>query len=260
MNESLRVLIVDDEPLAREGLRLRLGWISDIDIVAECGTVRSAIDAVRRHAPDVIFLDIQMPLQDGFALLGSIEHDVLPAVVFVTAFAEHAVQAFRVGALDYLVKPFDDETLRASTERVRAYVTSARERGRRAVATLETADTLKPRLVRLAARDGDRTVFIASDDIDWIESSGDHVRIHAHGKAYATRTTMQAMQKRLDPARFIRLHRGIIAAVSAIRELHPYSRGEFVARLTDGSTVPLSRRRQKRVRAALLSEPVKVPN
>ncbi len=258
MHERLRAIIVDDEPLAREGLRLRLGWIPDVEIIAECGTSRSAIDAIRRHAPDVIFLDIQMPVQDGFALLEGIERDTLPAVVFVTAFAEHAVQAFRVGALDYLVKPFDDETLRASTERVRAYVAVVRERERRAATAVSAADDARSPLVRLAVRDGDCTVFVATGDIDWLESAGDYVRVHAQGKAYAVRATMEAMQRRLDPARFIRLHRGIIAAIDAIRELQPYSRGEFVARLIDGATVPLSRRQHKRVRAAL-EQPRSIP-
>lgn len=237
----LRVVVVDDEPLAREGLRIRLEWIPGVEVVADCGSITTATEAIARLRPDVLYIDIQLAEGDGFMLLEQVERERLPAVVFVTAYAEYAVQAFRVGALDYLVKPFDDDTLRASVDRVRNHVDALQPK------------PPQPPAARLAVRDSEhqRVLYIPTSEIDWVEAAGDHVKIHHAGKSITVRSTMHEIEARLDATRFVRLHRGVIAAVGAIRELLPYSRGEYIALLADGSKVRLSRRNRSRVTAAI---------
>lgn len=240
----LRVAIVDDEPLARQGLSVRLQAIGAIDVVSSHGDARAAALALKHDIPDVLFLDIQMPEIDGFQLLERIGRGALPAVVFVTAFSEHAVRAFRVGAMDYLVKPYDDETLRAAVTRVRDYVDSVRRApaGEQAQGAEET---------RLFVKDGRGFVVLQPSEIEWVESAGDSIRVHAHGTIYSTRTTLSGFAARLDPARFIRVHRTTIVAIDQIRGLEPYSRGEHVVVLRDGTRLPLSRRARDQVLTAL---------
>ena len=236
----LRVAIVDDEPLAREALRIRLGWISGVEVVAEAATGASAVerlDAAALDALDVIFLDIQMPDADGFAVLRDLERGMLPAIVFVTAHDRYAVSAFRVGAFDYLLKPFDDDTLRATVERARVFVSLVRGGAAQ----------------RLRVRAQDRTVFLDLDDIHWVEALGDYVRVHTAADSYTVRRTMRSVEAQLEAPRFLRVHRGAIVATKMIRELQPYSRGEHLVVLKNGVKLPLSRRYRARVEAALVS-------
>jgi two-component system LytT family response regulator len=239
MGRPLRVAIVDDEPLAREGLRLRLARMGDVEVVAECGEAVEAVRAIEGAGCEALFLDVRMPELDGFGVLERLERGPLPAVILVTAHAEHALRAFRVGALDYLVKPFDDETLRESVERARAHVALVRERA--AAPSIGDTEAPKP-LERLTVKTDGRVVFVDTARIDWVESVGDHVRVHAGAESHLLRATMQAMERQLDPARFVRIHRTAIVAMPAIRELRPYSRGEYVVVLSDGTRLPLSRR------------------
>jgi two-component system, LytTR family, response regulator len=247
----LRAIVVDDEPLAREGLRLRLGWLPAVEVVAECGTASRAAEAINLLRPDVVFLDIQMPGLDGFGVLTDIERALLPAVIFVTAHADHALRAFRVGAFDYLVKPFDDETLGASVERARAYVRAVRDGGPPAAGS--------PPSARIVVREQGRVQYVDPAEITWVEADGDHVRVHAGRETLVLRTTMQAMEARLDPARFVRVHRSVIVAIETVRELRPYSRGEHLVVLADGTRVPLSRRYRARVERVLGAMPAGGP-
>jgi two-component system, LytTR family, response regulator len=247
---ALRVAIVDDEPLAREGLRLRLARMPDVRIVAECGEAGEAVRVLQATECDALFLDVQMPELDGFGVLARIERGPLPAVILVTAHAEHALRAFRVGALDYLVKPYDDETLRESVERARAHVARVRESGGAPGVPELPAGAAAP-LARLTVKREGRVLFVETARIDWVESVGDHVRVHAGGESHLIRSTMQALARRLDPARFVRVHRTAIVAMPSIRELQPYSRGEYVVVLGDGTRLPLSRRYRAKVVGAL---------
>jgi two-component system LytT family response regulator len=240
----LRVAIVDDEPLAREGLRIRLAAAHDLEVVAECGDATEAVAMIGRTKPDVCFLDVQMPELDGFALAERLERGLLPAVIFVTAYEQHALRAFRVGAIDYLVKPFDDETLHQSVERARAYVESLRR------APPAVCDGAAP-ITRLMVRHEGRVLLVDAASIDWLESQRDHVRVHSCGREYLVRSTLQALEARLDPARFVRVHRTAIVAIAAVRALQPYSRGEYLVVLADGKRLPLSRRYRARVIALL---------
>jgi len=249
--ERLRVVIVDDEPMAREGLRLRLASQRDVEVVAECESADDGARAIERFAPDVVFLDVQMPERDGFALLQQLERAPLPAVIFVTAHADHAVQAFRVGALDYLVKPYDDDTLHESVERARAYLRQVRAIAPDRQRQHDEAAPEGFMPTRLTIRDRGHLLFVDTTRIDWVEADGDHVRIHVGDSHYQLRSTMRDLAARLDPALFVRVHRTAIVAVDRIRELQPYSRGEHVVVLTTGAKLPMSRRYRTRVAQAM---------
>jgi two-component system, LytTR family, response regulator len=232
---ALKVAIVDDEPLAREPLRIRLGWMAGVDVVAEAAAIEQLTEALVATL-DVIFLDIQMPDADGFAVLRALERGMLPAIVFVTAHDRYALNAFRVGPFDYLLKPFDDDALRATVERARVFVSLVRgDAGQ-----------------RLRVRAQDRTVFLDLDDIDWVEALGDYVRVHTGSDSYTMRGTMRAVEAQLDAPKFLRVHRGAIVAARMIRELQPYSRGEHLVVLKNGVKLPLSRRYRARVESALV--------
>jgi two-component system LytT family response regulator len=240
VSDPLRVVIVDDEPLAREGLRLRLAPLRDVKVVAECGSAREAIDVLARESPDLAFMDIQMPELDGFGVLAHLDRRPLPAVVFVTAHADQALKAFRAGALDYLVKPYDDETLFASVNRIREYVRMVRA---------SSPATSTPHLARLSVKSGERILFIPVERIDWIESAGDIVRVHVGTSAFDYNSTMRDLEESLDAAKFVRIHRTAIVAIRAIAGIEPYSAGEHLVVLADGTKLPLSRRLKARVAA-----------
>ncbi len=243
MPDPLRVAIVDDEPLAHEGLRLRLLALGGVEIALELGDAEEAAAAIPGAGVEVLFLDIQMPGLDGFDLLARLERGPLPMVVFVTAYAEHAVRAFRAGAVDYLVKPYDDETLAESLGRARAQVARARAESREAV-----GDGYSDRLI---LRSGRELVVVRASELEWLESAGDHVRLHAGPDTPLVRSTLEQMERRLDPRRFVRIHRTTIVALAHVRGLEPYSRGEHVVVMRDGRRLPLSRRFRVRVLEAL---------
>ena len=241
MSEPLRVVIVDDEPLAREGLRLRLAPARDVRVIAECANGREAVDVLRREPADVVFMDIRMPELDGFAVLSHLERGPLPAIVFVTAYADQALHAFRAGALDYLVKPYDDRTLLESVERARAYVAMVRRAG----------PSTRSSLSRITVKSGGRVLFLPVDRIDWIESAGDGVRLHAAGSVFDHVSTMRELEEALDPKAFVRVHRTAIVALRCVSGLEPYSDGEYLVVLANGEKLPLSRRLKSRLEAAI---------
>jgi two-component system LytT family response regulator len=266
----IRALIVDDEPLARRGIRARLARAADYTVVAECASGREAIAAIRAHRPDVVFLDVQMPGIDGFGVIRETGADRLPVVIFVTAYDAHAVRAFEAHALDYLLKPIDDDRFAAAVERARRRVAERDESAvaRRLVALMHEvgatadgsghrgrADTpARPGPGRIVVRDRDRVLLIDATDIDWVGADGDYVRIHTAGKSHLLRDTMAAMEERLDPATFVRIHRSTIVNVDRIRELRPYSSREYSVILRDGTRLRLSRRYRDRLRAHLGGE------
>jgi two-component system, LytTR family, response regulator len=262
----IRAIIVDDEPLARRGIRARLERAGGYTVVAECGSGREAVDAIRQHSPNVVFLDVQMPGVDGFGVIEQIGADRMPVVIFVTAYDTHALRAFDAHAFDYLLKPIDDDRFAVTLDRARRRVVEREESevARRlaalmhdlrpaldaAEATHRRADAPESSATpnRIAIRDRDRVLFVDVADIDWVGADGDYVRIHANGKSHLVRDTMAAMQQRLDPATFVRIHRSSIVNVSRIKELRPYSSREYAVILRDGTRLRLSRRYRDRLR------------
>ena len=227
---TLRVLIVDDEPLARESIRVLLQRDKEVEIVGECSGVDAAA-LVARTRPHIMFLDVQMPEIDGFDLLGQIGERAVPAVVFVTAYDAFAIKAFEVQALDYLLKPFDDARFLRTLER-------AKEKARSPVKTEEGYRH------RFLVRVRDRIVVVNATDIDWIEAADYYVSIHSAGHSYLLREPLADLEKNLDPAVFFRVHRSAIVNLGRVREIHPMFRGDSMLVLTDGSQVKLSRSRK----------------
>ncbi len=254
----IRALIVDDEPAARKAIRGLLAGDPDIRVDGECPDGRSALAAIRDGAPDLLFLDIQMPELDGFEMLRRVEPARLPVVVFVTAYDQYALQAFEAHALDYVLKPFDDERFRQAVVRAKDQVRQRRlgALGEQLVAMLHGASAAPPGpaggwLQRLPIKADGRIAIVELDTVDWLESDGDYVRIHAGGKRHLLRETMKHLEARLDPARFVRIHRSTIVNVARIRELQPYFRGEYVVLLRDGARLKLSRGCRPRLEAVL---------
>ena len=236
----LRVLIVDDEPLARRGVRVRLERQGGIDVVGECGSGRDAVRAIAALNPDLVLLDVQMPGLDGFGVIEAVGAERMPTVVFLTAYDSHALRAFDAQALDYLLKPIDDERFTLSIERARRRV---RERSAGAVPPQREPDA------PIVVRDRGRVLLVPSDDIDWITAEGDYVRIHTAGRGHLHRETMGALAARLDASRFARIHRSTIVNVSRVRELRPSGDRELLVVLRDGTQLKASRRHRGRLRS-----------
>ncbi len=250
----IRTLLVDDEEIARRGLRVRLERADGIEIVGECQNGFEAIGAIKLLAPDLVFLDVQMPELSGFDVLRSVRPEATPHVVFVTAFDQYAVRAFEVHALDYLLKPVDDERFAATLRHARevlgtrdgAYARQFAE----AVASLTRSGALpadRPGSDRLAIPAGDRVMLIRLADIDWIQACDNYVSIHVGKKSWLLRETLSALDERLTPKGFARIHRSTIVNAQRVTELRSLPNGEFSVVLADGTILRLS----KSYRAAL---------
>jgi len=241
--EKIRTLIVDDELLARRGIRAQLKEESDIEIVAECGNGRDAIKIIEEQKPDLVFLDIQMPELDGFAVVEAINHERLPAVIFVTAYDKYALRAFEVHALDYLLKPFDTERFTKALERARKQIErrSIRDLSKRLQSLIDDLKTNQRYAERLVIKQAGRIFFLSVEEIDWIEAADNYVRLHAGRDTHILRETMSSLESRLDPTQFIRVHRSTIINVERIKELHPMFRGEYEIILRDGTRLTSGR-------------------
>lgn len=252
MAETIRALIVDDEPLAREGVRLHLAGAPDLEVIGECGDGEAAVQAIRDLTPDLVFLDVQMPGLDGFEVLDRVPGR-LPAIVFVTAYDRHAVAAFERHALDYLLKPFDAARFARTLDRARAELArrDREEVGREVLATLRELRARPETLERVAVRTAGRYVFLRLDEVDWIEAAENYVRLHVGGRAHLLRETMTALEGRLDPARFLRVHRSAIVRVDAIQALEPLSSGEYGVLLADGTRLVSGRTYRERIEELL---------
>jgi two-component system LytT family response regulator len=242
--KPVRVLIVDDEPLARERVRSLLAREADVEIVAECADGGEAVKAVRELKPDVMLLDIQMPELDGFGVLRELGTD-LPVVIFVTAFDEHAVKAFEVHALDYLLKPFKPARLRQALDRARRQLSGSGDAGTvdRILSLLEQQreQAKQAWLTRIPVRTGDRVRFVKTEDLDWIEASGNYVILHAGKEKHTIRETLGTLEGRLSPKHFQRLSRSAVVNLDRVREVQPLFHGEHVAILTDGTRINMTR-------------------
>jgi two-component system LytT family response regulator len=246
----MRVLIIDDEPLACERIRTLLVDEPEIEILGECRDGRSALTAIRDLGPDLVFLDVQMPEMDGFAVLEQIAPDAVPVVIFVTAFDQYAIKAFEVCALDYLLKPFDRDRFSKALSRGRVEFErrSAGDLSARLRSVLDEWKGRKPCLDRLVIRSGGRVFFLRVDELDWVEAAGNYVRLHAGREEYLYRETMSRLEASLDPEKFARIHRSVIVNVERVKELHPLFRGDYTVILHDGRKLTLSKAYRDRLR------------
>jgi len=231
----VRALIVDDEPLARQGVALRLRRFKDIEIIGECGDGPSAVTSIVDLSPDIVFLDVQMPGMDGFEVLRALPKENLPGVIFLTAYEQHALRAFEVHALDYLLKPVDDDRFAAAVERARKLVDSA-SRTQIAERILEMlARNSEKYASRFTVRTGSRIQIVLAEDTDWIGAAGDYAELHVRGRSHLLRETMNLLEQQLDPAKFLRIHRSRIVRKACIVELRGIENREYMVKLSDGS-------------------------
>lgn len=252
---KIRALIVDDEPLARRRIRKLLVRDADVEVVGECANGYEAIDAINGQKPNLVFLDVQMPEVDGFAVLEGVDRRTLPFVIFVTAYDQYALKAFEVSAVDYLLKPFDRKRFEQAL--VRAKNRLANERGSELnQQTLALLQELKARtryLERLLIKSGGRAFFLKTDEINWISAEGKYVRLHAGRESYLLRESMSTLESQLDPRQFLRIHRSTIVNIDQVKELQPWFHHEYQVVLRDGTELMLSRSCRKKL-AELLGE------
>jgi two-component system, LytTR family, response regulator len=268
MQNTLKTVIVDDESLARRGLSLRLQHLPMIDIVAECANGQEALVAVAEHDPDLLFLDIQMPGMDGFEVIANMQADQMPLVIFVTAFNEYAVEAFKVHAVDYVLKPIDDERLHEAVERAVAHhqqqetarskeklvdlvmgITGASASSIEQMA--EHAETPKTWPDKITIKDGSEIQLIKVDDIAWVDAAGDYMCVHAAGQTHIMRITMKQLEALLDPARFLRIHRSTIVNSACINSAQTLNNGEYLLTIEGGAQLKVSRSYRDRIKHLL---------
>jgi two-component system LytT family response regulator len=227
MELKIRVLIVDDEHLARRRIAALLKNDPEVEVIGMAANAREALRFLEKEDADLIFLDIQMPGMDGFAFLKSLQQDPPPVVVFVTAFDEHAVRAFEAQALDYILKPYDEERFQKALSRAKKLVEKRQP---------------KKTLQRLPVKVGDKYVFVRIDDVNWIEAEGKYARLHTRTSSYLLRGGLQQLESQLDSERFLRIHRSAIVNVDRIREIRTLFHGDSEAILQDGTRLTVSRR------------------
>lgn len=240
----LRALVVDDEKPARTRLLELLRNESGVE-TASARNGEEATELIRSLQPDLLFLDIQMPGMDGFGVLRAIGPERMPVTIFVTAYDRYAIQAFEAHAVDYLLKPFSDERFEAALARARTYLrgTATNEMGSQLAALLaeRVAAKQEPYMERIVLKSGGRVTFLEAADIDWIEAAGVYVYLHAGSKAHLYRTTIGQLEQRLDPRRFVRVHRSSMVNTDRIQELQPRSHGDYIVALKNGTELTLSR-------------------
>lgn len=264
--KKIRVVIADDEPLAREGLAAMVERDPEIELLAKCADGTSTVAAVRQHKPDLLFLDIQMPKKDGFGVLTELPSDERPVVIFATAFDQHAIRAFEVAAIDYLLKPFSDARFAAALQRAKAELRKNRsvevdKRVEQLLAYVRqmTGETppvgsttgMKPVTAapsatpeyaeRIVLKTGQDLHFIKTHDVIWIEAQGDFVRVHLSGQAQLVRETLQAIEQKLDRSKFVRIHRSFLVNLEHVRKVTPALYGDYSVLMSDGAKLRLSR-------------------
>ena len=262
---SLTALVVDDEKLAREGLALRLEALGSVDILEQCENGRAALRAITAYEPDVVFLDIQMPGISGFDLISQIQGDAMPMLVFVTAFDAFAIDAFQFHAVDYLLKPVEqdrlqaavnrclerkaDRTASADKHRLLEMVVSLSGKSEDAIRDVLLTDHMQEhRIDRLAIKDGSSTSFVSIRDIDWIDAAGDYMCVHVGNQTHIMRTTMKELESKLDASVFQRVHRSTIVNLERVEKVSSHMNGEYYLTLIGGSTLKMSRSYKNKIK------------
>lgn len=240
--KRIKVLVVDDEPPGRQKVREMLYEEPDVEVIGESANGVEAIEAIRKHSPDLVFLDVQMPEIDGFGVVEALGPD-MPTVIFVTAYDQYALQAFDVHALDYLLKPFDKERFQTAMGRARTAITKRKteDMSERLFSLLQTFKTETKTPDRLIIKSGGKVFFLKTGEIDWVEAAGNYVRLHVSNESHLLRETMSGIQKKLDTNNFIRIHRSTFVNLERIKELQPWFHGEYVVILKDGTQLTMSR-------------------
>ncbi|MCA1557465.1 MAG: LytTR family DNA-binding domain-containing protein [Acidobacteria bacterium] len=262
--QRLSAIIVDDEPLARANIRLLLKNESEVEIVAEAGSGPEAVELIAKHQPDLLFLDIQMPGMNGFDVLEKIDTSLIPAIIFVTAFDQYALKAFEVHALDYLLKPFDDARFEKALRqaKLQAEQRQINHLSQKLFALLEDREERQeslpaPRaehskyLTRLMIKSASRVFFLKVEEIDWIGAEDYYVKLHVGRKSHLLRETMNDMEAKLDPEKFLRIHRSSIVNLDRVKEMHAHFNGDHVVILYDGTELKLSRSRREQLQSLL---------
>lgn len=239
----IRTIVADDEPLARKKLRMLLDAEAGLEVVAECADGQQTIAAVHAHKPQLLLLDIRMPDADGFQVLSQIPRDEMPIVVFTTAYDQYAIRAFEAHALDYVLKPFDEERLHHAIERVRSELVKSNGHRRDQIIDREPAIRGTSQHVdrRLVIKTGGRVVFLDLDEVDWIEAAANYVKVNVGKDSYLLREAISRISEKLDPGRFVRIHRSTIVNIGKIKELQPCDSGEYIAILKNGKGLSCSR-------------------
>jgi two-component system LytT family response regulator len=248
---KIQVLIVDDEPWARRRIATLLKAEPDIEIVGEAGNGADAVATISQLSPQLVFLDVQMPDISGFDVLEAIEPEHLPLIIFATAYDKYALKAFDANALDYLLKPFDEERFRKALDRARRDLKHEEASRTALISLLGQLRRGQDHLERLVVKSGARVVFLKAAEVDWFEASGNYVTLHAGRETHLMRTTMNALEPKLDPAQFVRIQRSAIANIDRIKELQPWCRGEQVLVLQDGTRLTLGRAYRSRLERLL---------
>jgi two-component system LytT family response regulator len=272
--KKIRTLIVDDEPLAREGLESLLEKDPEIELVGTCADGQSAVDAIRAKHPDLVFLDIQMPKRDGFGVLAELPPAERPVVVFATAYDQHAIKAFEVCAIDYLLKPFSDSRFAAALRRAKEEIRKARTStlsqqveqllehvrdldAKRVPAVPEAAPAPGPDYAdRIVLKADGALHFIKTRDVIWIEAQGDFVKVQTQGKTQLVRETLQSMEHKLDAAKFLRIHRSFLVNLEHVRKVEVALYGDYVVFMSDGSKLRLSRNYRSKLKALIKQIPI----
>ena len=256
MNQKIRAIIADDELLARKALKAMLRGDPEMEVVSECHNGMEAVTAIRQQSPDIVFLDIQMPEMDGFQVIEEIGAGRMPITVFVTAYDKHALRAFEAHALDYLLKPFDHDRFNTALQRAKTFVRQ-QKLGEINESLFAVLKDLKPKrnelpsetdqrihkepIDRVVLKSGGRIYFLKTEEIDWVEGTSNYLTLHSAGGTHLIRETMGDFHAKLDPKKFLRIHRSTIVNIERIKDLQPLFKGEYIVSLTSGQRLRSSR-------------------
>jgi len=250
---KIRALIVDDEPLARKRIKSLLAHESSVDVIGECSDGHKAVTSINELTPDLVFLDVQMPAMDGFEVIKTIGPERMPTVIFVTAYDQYALKAFEVNAIDYLLKPFDRRRFQKTMERAKAMIRGL-QNGNVNNQLLSLLDDLRREQEmpdRFIIKNGGRVVFLRVEEIDWMRVVGNYVRLQAGAEFHLMRETMNGMEAKLSPDKFMRIHRSTIVNIDRVKEVQPWAKGEYVVIMRDGTRLIMSRRYRERLNEQL---------
>ena len=250
---KIRALIVDDEPLARMRIKSLLAHDQSVDVIGECSDGSKAVSSISELAPDLVFLDVQMPAMDGFEVIKTIGAEQMPTVIFVTAYDQYALKAFEVNAIDYLLKPFDRRRFQKTLERAKAMIRGLQNGNvnNQLLSLLGDLRREQETPDRFVIRSGGRVVFLKVEEIDWMRTVGNYVRLQVGRDSHLMRETMSGMEAKLNPDRFMRVHRSTIVNLDRVKEVQPWAKGEYVVIMRDGTRLVMSRRYRERLNERL---------